>query len=198
MDRLLENTIALERTIASRQRDQAVGYLAIELQNTWSQFARSFFLACAFHATRGSGGRIATTAYCPDERTALALIIPIWRPSATLLSNGSWHRRDEPAWHDPNVILKCLTKIGASNLADVQAGLSSGSRALTDLPVFRNFFAHRNRQTEAAAMKIAPNYGIPATFRPSRILLERGTGRPHSLLRDWVGDIRFTIQYLCS
>ena len=87
--------------------------------------------------------------------------------------------------------------INASNISDVQAAFSSGTRVFLDLPVFRNYFAHRNYQTEEAAMNAAAQYGIPVTLPPHQILFEKPIGRPQGLIHDWIDDMVFTVEYLC-
>lgn len=197
LDRLVKETEALVRSPRSRDRDRRIGLVTIDSANLWTQFTRVFFISCALGTQRVHGGRISPPIPFSNESQALGAVIPLFKPRATPLSTGHWHRRDEPAWHDPRVALRCFTHISASNLADVQAGLSSGSTVLDHLPVFRNFFAHRNGQTEAAAKVIGPSYGIPAVYRPSQILATRPLGRPNTLLEDWLDDLRLMIEFLC-
>src|SRR5690606_6596746 len=118
--------------------------------------------------------------------------------SAVPNSSGIWNRRDEPDWNSSRTLITLCTMIGCSNLADITAAFSSGSRVLLDLPAFRNFYGHRNEQTQSAAMQLASHYGISATMRPSTILLTRGLGRGLPLIVDWIDDLDFTIEYLCS
>jgi hypothetical protein len=55
------------------------------------------------------------------------------------------------------------------------------SRVFLDLPVFRNYFAHRNEQTKKAAVDPATFNSVPANPRPSVILLSTPAGRYRSL-----------------
>ena len=112
-------------------------------------------------------------------------------------ANGTWGRRDEPTWHDPQTLLRVGHAERFSHLSDIQAAFSAGYRFYVHLPVFRNYFAHRNKDTKYAAASIGPQYGISATKRPSQILLTRPLNRPQPLILEWMDEMQFTIEYLC-
>ena len=168
----------------------------IELQNAWFNFSRTYYLSYVRDAYLRSGVKISCSAAL-DYNQAIGVIANRFKPHASPKSDGTWRRRDEPAWHDPNVLLTGCQLIGASNYADVQAAMSSGSRVFIDLPVFRNFYAHRNGRSEAAAKQLAPQYGVPSTLTPDQILLYRQLQEPQALVDGWVDDLVFTVQYLC-
>jgi hypothetical protein len=88
--------------------------------------------------------------------------------------------------------------LGCSNLADIQAALSISSRVFVDLPVFRNFFAHRNERSIEAAVRLGPLHGIPATLRPAAILLSPPLNSAQPLLVNWLEDMSFVVEYMCS
>ncbi len=129
---------------------------------------------------------------------ALGKAVLLVRPRAAPKSDGSWHRKDEPTWHDPNVFTRLMYHVGSSNMADVNDAFSTGTRTFIDLPVFRNFFAHRNLLSMRAAQALGIRYGIPSTISPAEILSRRSIGRPQALLLDWIDDVRFTMEYLCT
>lgn len=185
-------------TLSYRVGEACLSYVVIETQNTWSNFSRAYFLSSVLHPTTVSGVKVTISRGPLSFDGAIGLAISKWgKRGARPRLDGSWHRRDEPAWHDYTILLRACQEIGSSNLAHVRAGLSSGSRVFTDLGPFRNFFAHRNLATEHAAMQLAPQYGIPATLRPSQILLTPPLGRPQPLILDWIDDLSSTIEYLC-
>lgn len=142
--------------------------------------------------------RITVARPIPDFNYAVGLAIVSVRPHATPPHSGLWHRRDEPAWHDRNLLIRFCSNIGCSNISDIEGAFSFGSRVFEDLPVFRNFYAHRNGQTQLAATNLGPQYGIPATFTPSQILASYALGRPQQLILDLIDDIIFTIELLCD
>jgi hypothetical protein len=173
------------------------GYVVIEALNTWANFSRSFYLSCTISPRRAGGGRVRCAIAFPDFNAAIGAATVLHKHRAKPKSDGSWDRRDEPTWFDPNVLIRTFASIGASNSADVAAGLSSGTRVFVDLPVFRNYFAHRNQRTRAAAMRLAPQYGLPATLLPSEIILRRPFSRYQPLVHEWIDDLRFTVEYVC-
>jgi len=128
---------------------------------------------------------------------AIGRAVNQFRPAAQPRANGSWDRRAEPAWHDPNNLLAIGAAESFSNIGDLRAAFSTGIRLFIDLPVLRNYFAHRNQQTSEAATAVAPHYGIPATKRPSRVVLSRPLKRPQPLLLDWMDEMQVTIELVC-
>lgn len=182
-----------------QESEACLSYVTIEVLNTWVNFSRAFYLSLILHPrTASSNQRIIVGTPGLNFDQAVGLAIRIYRLHAVPGASGVWHRRDEPTWHDPNVFMRVCNNIGCSNMPDINAAFSFGTRVFNDLPVFRNFYAHRNLQTEYAAKQLAPQYGIPATFRPSQILLARPLRRPQSLIFEWIDDIIFTIEYLCD
>src|SRR5205823_2817708 len=136
----------------------------IELLNTWTNFVRSFYLSCCLNAKPEFSPRIGVTGLPLRTAEVLAIdtAIQITKPSLYLkhTPGAPWSRRDEPSWHDPRTLLKLSQSLGFSNEADIQAAVSINPRVLLDLPVFRNFFAHRNRDTFLSAQRLASHYGI--------------------------------------
>jgi hypothetical protein len=93
--------------------------------------------------------------------------------------------------------LTLLGVIGSDNKQDVEAALSIQTRVLIDLPVFRNFFAHRNRGTREATQHVSPRYGIRPRPRPDEMLRSRALGRPQPLIQDWLDDLSTMCELLC-
>ena len=112
--------------------------------------------------------------------------------------SGIWSRREEPPWHDSNVLLTLAADLAVSNLAQVQAAFSSGTRATTDLIVFRNYFAHRNRSSLVAATSLANGNGVSTSGTAAQMLLRTPVGRNHSLLEEWISDLEFIAEFVCE
>lgn len=115
-----------------------------------------------------------------------------------VFQKGRWDRRDEPAWHDPNIFIRSCGAVGCSNYQDILAAFSVQAKAFDFLPVFRNFYAHRNEQTARRAINIAHEYSIVPHYHPTQILSSTAYGRPQSLLLDWIDEIIFVIEFLCG
>jgi hypothetical protein len=178
-------------------RETQISFCVIEILNTWSNFARSYYLSCILSPRLYRGIRVTTSTPVRDFSDAIGLAIRVLRPNTPLPPSGLWHRRDEPAWHDHHNLLRFCGNLGCSNYPDIQAALSMGSRVFLDLPVFRNFYAHRNQMSQEAVQQIAPQYGIPATLRPSMILSNVPIGRSQPLILGMVDDLTVTIELLC-
>ena len=172
-------------------------YVTIETLNAWVNFIRAYYLSGLLGAKRCGPSRVRVSHVIANENAAIGQAVLYWRRSAMPKPDGSWERRDEPTWHDPASVLPICLARGFSNIADLQAAVSTGTRVFRDLPVFRNYYAHRNQRTRKAAVDLAAIYGIVSTTRPSDILLTRPLGRSQPLILDWLDDLRFTIEYIC-
>ena len=181
------------------QVDMLVSDACIGLLNTWSNFARAYYLSCFLLPRREGGGRItvagAFTAFSFND--AIDHSIAILRPYKKPRGGGVWDSRDEPTWHEASTLLKLSSSIGCSNSKDISDGLAGAPQVLRDLPTFRNFYAHRNRNTWESAMRLRHGYGIIARDRPTSVLLSCAYGRPQPLLLDWVSELKDAVEYLC-
>ena len=148
------------------QHDRLVAFLTIEALNLWSCFCRTYYLSCVLNAKTVQGGRITVgnvAVRTVDEATEHA--VRKFKP--WLKGPGPFERRDEPPWHDPTVLLRLVTDLKCSALAQVTIALGQPSTAFSDLPVFRNFFAHRNEDTARKTANIARRYSLNPALRPS-------------------------------
>lgn len=196
--RLRREALAATGQVRSRPAKHAIAVTTIDLLNSWSGFSRSYALSCVTAPRRRKGGRVRITQTGLDFNAVIGVAMKRHKPKLTPRPDGSWHRRDEPPWHDINVLTNCCRDLGCSHIADVEAAVSLQSRAFVDLPIFRNFFAHRNKGTAQAACAIAPHYSIPSYCHPLQILASTPKGRPYPLLVDWIDDIAITVELLCD
>lgn len=177
------------------ERDLAVAYVTIEALNAWVLFSRSFYLSCAIGArTERNRRAILATPLGTDH---LGAAISHYKKSAKPNSHGQWHRRDEPAWHDPNVLMTVCKNLGCSVQNELEAAFSMQQTVFRDLPVFRNFFAHRNQGTSGAARNIAPLYTLPTYLTPAELLMSTSPGAYAPLLVTWLDEIRITVEFIC-
>jgi hypothetical protein len=176
-----------------------VAHVTIELVSTWSNFVRSYYLSCALNARLGRRSRIRTSRPYASAQDALGAAVLRFNPKATPLATGLWHRRDEPDWKNNGTLITLASEASWSNLETIAAALSiRGARSTVDPPVARNFYAHRNAGTLAAARSLGPRYGIPQYERLSQILLAIPSGSPNSLLVEWTGELDTITEWLCE
>lgn len=177
--------------------EEAMAWVVIEALNLWGNFVRCYLLSLLVSPMRRSGARavIGNAAInCPGALLHAAVMVAkgpyVAAPSS---------RRDEPAWHDVSTFVKTCAHIQVSNLAQVQAAMSIQARALQDLPVFRNFYAHRNEESAAKAVKLGRSmYLITGVRHPSHILARNANMCPQQLLLDWLDDIEAYMDLLCD
>jgi hypothetical protein len=177
-----------------KDRDVIVAYVVIEALNAWSLFSRSFYLSCAVGALTERKRVVATRPAVDPLGAAITCINGRARPNAL----GVWHRRDEPAWHDPNVLMRVCGNLGCSIQVQIGQAFSLNQNVFNDLPVFRNFFAHRNGQTSEAARNIAPRYTLPTSLTPTELLLSVSPGATESLILEWLTEMLITAEFLCK
>lgn len=170
--------------------DRLIAYCTIEARTTWDNFCRMLFLCCVLHARDQTGARITYSAQVPSTvDDGVDFAVRVHNPNAKGV-RGKWSPRNEPPWLDRNVFAKIIGQLGPSNAASIQLGLDIQSRAFADVPVFRNFFAHRSIRTAKAASRLGPKYSLPSSLHPSQIAASVPGIRPQSVLSDWLDDLK--------
>jgi hypothetical protein len=180
--------------------NREISWVAIELHNTVSNFARAFFLSCTLNPITESGTRITCTHTVSSFIDAIDLAMKACRFSMWSRASGrkNWQRRDEPPWHQPATLIDSSWEIGCSNYASIIAAFALPTMVFDHLPKFRNFYAHRNDSTSANAQSLALQYSISPNQHPSRILCAPAYGRPQALILDWIDDTLNVIELLCE
>jgi len=188
------------RNLETRQLEAEIAFLCIDLLNTWTNASKYYLISALLGARLISGSQVRAgqASFFSNESDALGYIIQLFRPRAAPSSTGEWDRRDEPTWHEPRVFREVAKAAALSNMAEIDSAFSTGYRVFMDLPVFRNYFAHRNLETRRAAMNLGPSYGVGTTQKPSEVLRHTPPGESLSVLEAWVNDLAFTLEFLCT
>ncbi len=186
-------------TLKPSQFEAEVSFVVIELLNMWSNAAKWYFVSCARGARSSQGQQIHSALALVDDNDAVGAAVRVFHPGATPSgATGLWDRRDEPSWHDPNTLVRLSSAAHLSNAVTISGSFGLGAKVFRDLPVFRNYFAHRNRETRMAAQRIGRPYGVNTLQNPSKILCEVPVGRGASVLEEWIDEISATIRLLCG
>jgi hypothetical protein len=180
--------------------NREVSWVAIELQNAISNFARAFFLSCTINPLTEGGTRVTCTVTVSSFIDAIdaamkACKFSMWRNAR---GRKTWDRRDEPPWHQPATLIDSSREIGCSNYGSILAAFALPTTVFDHLPKFRNFYAHRNDSTSGNAQSLALHYSISPNQHPSRILCAPAYGRPQALILDWIDDTLNVIDLLCQ
>lgn len=187
------------RTYQKKSSRIDLAFATIEAVNTWNEFSRAFYLSCTLQTVTTKGQRVQAPGFLGTTlNDAIGQVMAIEKPYAKPQANGQWKRRDEPAWHDTKLLIRACSEIQCTNLPQVAASLSTGTRAFLDLPAIRNFFAHRNHSTFRTAQDIATNYGISKLRPPHLILSTRPIKRPYPLLVEWIDDMSAVAMLICE
>lgn len=172
-------------------------FVTIETQNLWSNFVRSYLLSCVFCPRRSKGGKVTlgNSAIQSPGDVLLAAARSVRGPTAAAPTN----RREEPSWHDTSVFLKTASAIQCSHLNQIQGALSLQTRVLQDLPVFRNYYAHRNEETANKAIALASKqYLVRGYHHPTLVLAQPAYKRTQPIILDWLDDLRTIADLLCD
>jgi hypothetical protein len=86
-----------------------------------------------------------------------------------------------------------MDALRASNRAAVNRALGFQTRALTDLPTMRNFFAHKGDTAAKKARELRFRYGITRVVAPPELLCQAAPGRPQPIICDWLDDLHTVI-----
>ena len=193
----LRNMADMASRLSRPESEKTISFVTIECLNLWSTFSRAYFLSCTLLPIRENGLQI--TLSNPNVQTFDdAIYEALSKCKPWILSRRNWGQRDEPAWYEPNVLIKSCTGIGCSNLIEIQAAFSISTKVFEHLPTFRNFYAHRNYITAQKAKNIARYYTIFVHNHPSKILFSYAYGRPQILILDWIDDMKIVLDLLCK
>jgi hypothetical protein len=177
--------------------DRDIGFAVVEIQNLWTNFSRAYLVCCVVGAKRKSTGRV--TLADATITTPGAMIHAAAKVARGPHAAAPTSRREEPSWHEVRILLKTCESIQCSHLADVQRALSLQTRVFSDLPVFRNFYAHRNEETAERALNLAQRqYLITKAKTPTEAITSRVRRRPQPLLLDWIDEMDTVMDLLCE
>lgn len=172
-----------------------IAYSIIELQNTWIEFLKNFYLSCTIRAHLLHGGRIKhRQGFIARPQQALAEAVYVLNPR---FRGSNWRKHRGPNWIQPTTLITLTRHFGFSNQNNIYAAMSYQPHIFNSLPELRNYFAHKNVNTYRTAMNLAPKYGIRAQ-NPTDIVLAYAPNRPQTIVQDWINDLIFVMEYLCS
>jgi hypothetical protein len=184
-----------------RQRKAAASYCLIEIVDLWGAFIRALYVSSALGATHGNGATVGSSRFFHTSVEALTFATD-WkfRRSAAGRRRGAiappYDREREPAWHRANNIANIAGALNLTNQATILAGLTRAGRSLDDLIAVRNFFAHRNADTQFAAAASFYRYAITPKPSLEEALFVRVPGLSTTLLDLWLADVHDTIDQM--
>jgi hypothetical protein len=180
--------------------DEVSAFILIESANAWSVFARSYYISCCCGARNAAGQRISHhDPRIVDERSALVHAVRVLKPRAIPTPTpAGWYPAplQEPRWLSRDTLARLARNLRTSNLGQIEAAVAAVTPAFDDLPTVRNFFAHRSYHTAESVRSVARRYSISPQVRPKHVCHQIPPTLPHSLLADWIFDIREVIRLL--
>jgi len=191
----LYNTIG---TLPVPQQSLRLAYISIELDNLNICALREFTISTIRGAKTTTGKKIKVNTILGPEEEIGAYMLSITNSVKykNLKSPNRIKRTDEQTIRDPKEIEKILVASAASNLGSLQNALALNSNLFRDLKFIRHFYAHRSKDTFVKASLNAAMMGIQNPNHPDEILRHIVTGRPHSVLEQWIVEAKFFYQLL--
>jgi hypothetical protein len=178
--------------VQGRDRLSALSLLFVDLHNALRMFLRCYYLSSALGARDADGQPTTSKTGARNQHEAMGFAISAIRGSHVV----SWTPRDEPTWHDIGIVIRLFNLAQCSNAGGFASAWSVGSRASEYLTITRNFYAHRQENTALKVRRVARAMQAPARGEPGEIALQRGAGRPQSLIEDWLDDIEVIVQLI--
>ena len=102
------------RSLSWPQSDRMISFVTIQCLNAWANFARAYFLSCTLSPWKEGGSQITlNNSAIQTFDDAINAAMRKCKPRTS--HQGNWRRRDEPAWHVPDTLIKSCDEIGCSN-----------------------------------------------------------------------------------
>ncbi|KAB0507609.1 hypothetical protein [Pseudomonas moorei] len=192
----LERLHRLHRSLGALSVDQQsmrLAYISIELDNLNICALREFTISTMRGAKTTKGNKITVNNVLGAEDEIGAYILSI--ANSVKYKNMKFparvKRTDEPTIRDPKETEKILVASGASNVVSIQNALALNTNLFRDLKHIRHFYAHRCKDTFGKASANAASYGVRNPNHPDDILRYVVTGKPHSVLEQWIVEAKF-------
>jgi hypothetical protein len=166
--------------------------VVIESALLWAAYSKAYFFSSAFKVRDSKGVRIVHSYSLPTTEDALTFAVRVARPDVT--KNHNFTHRDHPNWQEPGVVRKLLQEMGASTLASWQLGMGVQTRATSDLPTMRNFFAHKGEVAADRARRLRVHYSVTQDLSPSELLSVTPPLGRQPLLWTWLDELALTIK----
>jgi hypothetical protein len=177
-------------------------FATIELQTSWTNFVRSFYLSSAYLSPKSLAGSTIrhSNSAVTDERSALILAIQTLRnTNFSVPVHEPISSRDEPDWKAKPILLNLDRAMGFSNGASILSALSYPANFFEELFPLRNFFAHRDHKGADRIRNLAwRRFRVRSIQHPSELLLRPVPNRSGSLFRSWAAEIVDVATLLCT
>jgi hypothetical protein len=185
-------------SLPESQRSIQLSYIAIELDNLNICALREFTVSTLRKAKTSTGKKISVNVTLGPEAEIGAYMLSVsnFVKYQRMKSPASIKRTEEHTIRDPKETEKILTAANASNLNSLHNALSLNSSLFRDLKFIRHFYAHRSKDTYLKASSNAAQMGVSNPSHPDEILQYVVSGRPLSVLEEWLVEAKLFYQLL--
>ncbi|WP_144410136.1 hypothetical protein [Chromobacterium vaccinii] len=189
-------TKSVHPIVTSPRNEKEFSHSLINLSSSWANFLRAYVLSSIMGAKLGKNKITTNAGFVNDINTALGIAIKQIKPNATPRADGSWNDFDEPNWLISNQIIKIATKLNFSNLTNISATFSTGSNSYDTLRIFRNYYAHRNRDLQRKVSNQCLIISMPSNLTVTEALASP-TSNGTILFHKIIDDLYIASKMLC-
>ncbi len=176
---------------ASRDMDQQVSHIIVELESALAYVARCAYLAGSVGGADASGAKLRGTGV--DSVAALRAASRAVGKKAVQVPG-----RDEPSWSSASHVTAAAHAISVSNRGSIISAMGIFPDARKCVKAFRNFYAHRNADTLTEARSVlGTEYGLTWRGHPSPALLRLPSSSGGPLLETWIWNYVDIVHTLC-
>jgi hypothetical protein len=182
-------TDAITRTDKDARAHQLEGALS-EAWQAYCAFVREVCIESAIGATT-SGGTVTVPSITPSSRER-ASYIAVRAAKKEVIKPGGTNTvlRFEPTWGDGTKIGLVVAALKPSNGGQLKAYLLGGLPGPKHCQVVRNATAHRNKQTLAEVIGLAPSYAATGIVHPTDALRWTTPTSGAFAFLSWLEDMR--------
>lgn len=161
-----------------------VAFVSLETQTCWATFLRSYYLGSCVGGYTRSGGRVSGHLEASVEDALVHAVTEFSRNPASRATVVN--HRTEPNWTNPATVAKLLEGKGMSNYPGFRRALGLSAGRHEEFSTYRNFVAHRNRDTALKVHSLAARRGIHGYGDPLEVGFHVARRPSKVLFLDWI------------
>lgn len=177
------------RGAPGRDADRACSFVAVEALNFWTQYCRDFVIQCARGAMTVGGVAVKATTVPYTSRddllTDLAKRFGHMKKNAVGPPGGL----QEPTWRVPQRVADVARYLGLANEGSIRSATSVGTVVVSELPVARNFAAHRCESTAEGLRQLGIKYGVGPAPKLAEVMQAPGASGGVTVASEWLAEI---------
>lgn len=195
--RRLDHIFVVWQGASGRDRTLIVGGLVIELDNIFIQAMRLYVQCVVRKALRRQPACIPGFTGTMTESDFTNLVISVFNSGKIATAKKKRQvlsRKDEKTIRDPGEWLFFMRKIGVPTPPDIQNALNLNYKFYEEMGLFRNFYAHRSKETIDKIILKFPQLAFGQAKHPDEIITSTPIGISQAKYIQWSSEGRTFLQ----